>query len=92
MQKRHFLGEETEPKTWKQDIEVKMGIPLLTDMCLALQSDHLGVIRVRRSSDLRLWTVNNLCFPDPLILAFQNSVIHVKFVSVLNGMALKWCE
>ena len=31
-------------------------------------------------------------FPDPLVSAYRNSVVHVSLISVLDGMALKWCR
>ena len=31
-------------------------------------------------------------FPDPLVAAYRNSVVHVSFISVLDGTALNWCQ
>ena len=30
-------------------------------------------------------------FPDPLVAAYRHSVVHVRLISVLDGMALNWC-
>ena len=45
MQNRHLTGEEKNPKT-KQDMrEVNGSMPLLTDLCVAMQFDPLRIIR-----------------------------------------------
>ena len=31
-------------------------------------------------------------FPDPLVAAYRNSLVHVSLISVLDGTALKWCR
>ena len=31
-------------------------------------------------------------FPDPLVAAYRNSVVHVGLISVLDGTALNWCR
>ena len=31
-------------------------------------------------------------FPDPLVGAYRNSVVHVSLISVLDGTALNWCR
>ena len=45
MQNRHLTGEERSAKTREEVKEANGGIPLLTDLCLALRSDPLGMIR-----------------------------------------------
>ena len=45
MQNRYLTGEEGNPKTKEKLKEANGGIPLLTDLCLAMRSDPLGVIR-----------------------------------------------
>ena len=45
MQNRNLTGEEKNPKTREEMREVNGGMPLLTDLCLAMRSDPLGVIR-----------------------------------------------
>ena len=46
MQNRHMTGEERNPKTRVEWREASGGIPLLTDLCLAMRSDPVGMIRV----------------------------------------------
>ena len=64
MQNRHMTGEEKNPKTREEWREANSGIPLLTDLCLSMRSDPVGVIRgvdevmsdlhLRTSGDIRL--------------------------------------
>ena len=42
MQDRYLTGEERIPKTREELREANMGIPLLTDLCLAMRSDPVG--------------------------------------------------
>ena len=46
MYNRYLTGEERNPKTREEVREASGGIPLLTDQCLAVRSDPLGMIRV----------------------------------------------
>ena len=45
IQNRYLTGEERNPKTREELKEAKGGIPLLTDLCLAMRADPLGMIR-----------------------------------------------
>ena len=45
MQNRHMTGEEKNPKTRDEWREANGGIPLLTDLCMAMRSDPVGMIR-----------------------------------------------
>ena len=45
MQNRHLTGEERSAKTREEVREANGGIPLLTDLCFAMRSDPLGMIR-----------------------------------------------
>ena len=45
MQNRHMTGEEKNPKTKDEWRKVNGGMPLLTDLCLAMKSDPMGIIR-----------------------------------------------
>ena len=44
MQNRHMTGEDKNPKTRGEWREANGGIPLLTDLCLTMRSDPVGVI------------------------------------------------
>ena len=45
MQNSHLTGEERSAKTREEVREANGGIPLLTDLCLAMRSDPVGMIR-----------------------------------------------
>ena len=45
MQNRHLTGEERSAKTREEVREANGGIPILTDLYLAMRSDPLGMIR-----------------------------------------------
>ena len=45
MQNRQLTGEEKSPKTRDEWMKVNGGMPLLTDLCLAMRSDPMGMIR-----------------------------------------------
>ena len=44
MQNRYLTGEEKNPKTKEELKEANRGMPLLTDLCLAMRSEPLGMI------------------------------------------------
>ena len=69
------------------------GMPLLTDLCLAMRSDPLGM--ARRLGEVVTCIYGpavTYAFPDPLVAAYRNSVVHVNLISVLDGTALNLCR
>ena len=91
MQNRHLTGEESNPKTRDEWREANSGNPLLTDLCLAMRSDPLGVIRGLGEVVSSIYgPAVTYTFPDPLVAAYRNSVVHMTLISVLNGTALNW--
>ena len=93
LQNRHLTGEESNPKTRDEWREANGGIPLLTDLCLAMRSDPLGVIRGLGEVVTCIYgPAVTYTFPDPLVAAYRNSVVHVTLISILDGTALNWCR
>ena len=93
MQNRHMTGEEKNPKTIEEWREANGGIPLLTDLCLAMRSDPVGVIRrLEEFATCIYGPAVTYAFPDPLVAAYRHSVVHVSLISVLDGTALNWCQ
>ena len=89
MQNRYLTIADMVPKTKKQFKELNGSMPLLTDLCLAMRSDPLGV--VRRLGEV----VTCVCgssvtytFSETLITAYRLSVIHVSLIGILDGTAL----
>ena len=93
MQNRHMGGEEKNPKTRDECREANGGILLLTDICMAMRSDPVGMIRGLEEVVTCIYgpTVT-YAFPDPLVAAYRNSVVHVSSISLLVGTALNWCR
>ena len=93
MQNRHMTGEEKNPKTRENWREANGGIPLLTDLCLAMRSDPVGVIRGLEEVVTCIYgPAVTYAFPDPLVAAYRHSVVHVSLINVLDGTALNWCQ
>ena len=93
MQNRHMTSEEKNPKTRDEWREANGGIPLLTDLCLAMRSDPVGMIRgLEEVATCIYGPAVTYAFPDPLVAAYRNSVVHVSLISVLDGTALNWCR
>ena len=93
MQNRHVTSEEKNPKTRDEWREANGGIPLLTDLCLAMRSDPVGMIRGLEEIVTCIYgPAVTYAFPDPLVAAYRNSVVHVSLISVLDGTALNWCQ
>ena len=93
MQNRYLTGEERNPETRKKLKEANGGISLLTDLCLAMRSDPLGMIMGLGEVVTCIYgPAVTYAFPDPLVAAYWNSVVHVSLISVLDGTALNWCK
>ena len=93
MQNRHMTGEEKNPKTKDEWRKVNGGMPLLTDLCLAMRSDPMGITRVLEEVVTCIYgPAVTYAFPDPLVTAYRNSVAHLSLISVLDGTALNWCQ
>ena len=93
MQNRHLTGEEKSPKTREERRKVNGGMPLLTDLCLAMRSDPMGMIRGLKEVVTCIYgPAVTFAFPDPLVEAYRNSVTHVSLISILDGTTLNWCQ
>ena len=93
MQNRHMTGEEKNPKTKDEWRQVNGGMPLLTDLCLAMRLDPMGIIRGLEDVVTCIYgPAVTYAFPDSLVTAYRNSVAHSSLISVLDGTALNWCQ
>ena len=65
MQCRHLTGEARSAKTREEAREANGGIPLLTDLCMAMRSDPVGwvVQGSGRGGDLCLWACRDVRLP-----------------------------
>ena len=93
MQNRYMTGEEKNPKTREEWRKVNGGMPLLIDLCLAMRSDPMGIIRGLEEVVTCIYgPAVTYALPDPLVTAYRNSVTHLSLISVLDGTALNWCQ
>ena len=68
-------------------------MPLLTDLCLAMRSDPLGMIRGLGEVLTCIYgPAVTYAFPDPLVAAYRHSVAHMSLISVLDETAQNWCR
>ena len=93
MQNRHMTGEDKNPTSREEWKKMNGGMPLLTDLCLAMRSDPMGIIRGLEEVVTCIYgpTVT-YAFPDPLVTTYRYSVTHLSLISVLDGTALNWCQ
>ena len=93
MQNRYLTGEQRNPKTREELREANGGIPLLTDLCLAMRSDPVGMIRCLGKVVTCIYGPALMyAFSVPLVVAYGHSVVHVSSISVLDETALNWCR
>ena len=69
------------------------GMPLLTDLSLAMRTDPLALIRGATEFVTVIYgpTVT-FAFPDVKVEAYRRSVLHLNLMSAVDGSALNWCE
>ena len=93
MQNRHMTGEEKNPKSREEWKKMNGGMPLLTDLCLAMRSGPMGIIRGLEEVVTCIYgPAVTYAFPDPLVTTYRYSVTHLSLISVLDGTALNWCQ
>ena len=93
MQNRHMTGEEKSPKTRDEWKKVNGGMPMLTDLCLAMRSDPMGIIRGLEEVVTCIYApAVTYAFQDPLVTAYRYSVTHLSLISRLDGTTLNWCQ
>ena len=93
VQNRHMTGEEKNPKSREEWKKMNGGMPLLTDLCLAMRSDPMGIIRGLEEVVTCIYgPAVTYAFPDPLVTTYRYSVTHLSLISVLDGTALNWCQ
>ena len=93
MQNRYLTGEERNPKTREEVRKANGGIPFLTDLCLTMRSDPERMMRGLEEVVTCVYgPAVTYAFPDPLVVAYWHSVVHVRLISILDGTALNLCR
>ena len=70
------------------------GMPLLTDLSLAMRNNPLALIRGATEFVTVIYgpAVTTFAFPDVKMEAYRRSVLHQNLISAVDGSALNWCE
>ena len=69
------------------------GMPLLTDLSLAMRTDPLALIRGTTEFVTVIYgPAVRFAFPDVKVEAYRRSVLHLNLISAVDGSALNWCE
>ena len=93
MQNRHMTGEDENPTSREEWKKTNRGMPLLTDLCLKMRSDPMGIIRSLEEVVTCIYgPAVTYAFPDPLVTTYRHSVTHLSLISILDGTALNWCQ
>ena len=69
------------------------GMPLLTDLSLAMRTNPLALIRGTKEFVTVIYgPARTFAFPDFKVDAYRRSVLHQNLFSAVDGSALNWCE
>ena len=85
-----------EDETIEREEDVRRhagGMPLLTDLSLAMRTDPLALIRGATEFVTVIYgRAVTFAFPDVKVEANRRSVLHLNLISAVDGSALNWCE
>ena len=92
-QNRFGTGED---ETMEREEDVRRhvgGMPLLTDLSLAMRTDPLALIRGATEFVTVIYgPAVSSAFPDVKVEAYRRSVLHLNLISAVDRSALNWCE
>ena len=94
LQQSHFGTVEGETIQREEDVlRHAGGMPLLTDLSLAMRADPLALIRGATEFVTVIYgPAVTFAFPDVKMEAYRRSVLHLNLISAVDGSALNWCE
>ena len=94
LQQNRFGTGEDETIERKEDARRHVGgMPLLTDLSLAMRTDPLALIRgVTEFVTVIYGPAVTFAFPDVKVEAYRRSVLHLNLISAVDGSTLNWCE
>ena len=92
-QNRFGTGEDGTIQS-EEDVRRHVGgMPLLTDLSLAMRTDPLALIRGTTEFVTVIYgPAVTFAFPDVKVEAYRRSVLHLNLKSAVDGSALNWCE
>ena len=94
LQQNRFGTGEDETIEREEDVRRHVGgMPLLTDLSLAMRIDPLALIRgVTEFVTVIYGPAVTFAFPDVKVEAYSRSVLHLNLISAVDGSTLNWCE
>ena len=94
LQQNRFGTGEDETIEREEDVRRHIGgMPLLTDLSLAMRTDPLALIRgVTKFVTVIYGPAVTFAFPDVKVEAYRRSVLHLNLISAVDGSTLNWCE
>ena len=94
LQQNRFGTGEDETIEREEDVRRHVGgMPLLTDLSLAMRTDPLTLIRgVTEFVTVIYGPAVTFAFPDVRVEVYRRSVLHLNLISAVDGSALNWCE
>ena len=94
LQHSRFGRGEDETIEREEDVRRHVGgMPLLTDLSLAMRTDPLALIRGATEFVTDIYgPAVTFAFPDVKVEAYRRSVLHFNLISAADGNALNWCE
>ena len=94
LQQNRFGAGEDEKIEKEEDVRRHAGgMPLLTDLSLAMRTDPLAFIRGTTEFVAVIYgPAVAFMFPDVKVEAYRRSVLHLNLISAVDGSALNWCE
>ena len=94
LQQNRFGTGEGETIEKEEDVRRHVGgMPLLTDLSLAMRNDPLALIRGATEFFTVIYgPAVTFAFPDVKVEAYRRSVLHLNLISAVDGSALNWCE
>ena len=94
LQQNRFGTGEDETIEREEDVRRHVGgMPLLTDLSLAMRTEPLALIRgVTEFVTVIYGPAVTFAFTDVKVEAYRRSVLHLNLISAVDGSALNWCE
>ena len=94
LQQNRFGTGEDETIEREEDVRRHVGgMPLLTDLSLAMRTDPLALIRGATEFVTVIYgPAVTFAFPDVKVGAYRRSVLHLNLISAVDGSVLNWYE
>ena len=94
LQQNRFGTGEDQTIQREEDVRRHVGgMPVLTDLSIAMRTDPLAMIRGATEFVTVIYgPAVTFAFPDVKVEAYRRSVLHLNLISAVDGSALNWCE